>query len=176
MEDPFLVTLGLDDRAAARFEDERQTWFPAERNRVPAHLMLFHQLPGDRIDTISADVAAVTGDRAPFALAVTGLRSLGAGVAYVLESPQALAVRADLAGRWQTWLIAQDREGYRPHVVVQNKVTRAQALTTHAALVKAFVPFSATAIGVDLWRYRGGPWEFVSRFPYGGLTPADGDR
>ncbi len=176
MIDPLLVTLRIDDDASSRFERERRAWYPAERNRVPAHVMLFHHLPGEQIEAVSADLTAVTGKRAPFLLAVTGLRSLGSGVAYVLESPPAIDLRSALAARWQTWLIAQDRERFRPHVVIQNKVDRAQASATQATLGATFRPFSALSVGVDLWRYRGGPWEFVCAFPFVESSPPDGDR
>ncbi len=45
---PLIVTVALDEGAFAWFEDLRQTHFPPGRNQVPAHLTLFHALPGEQ--------------------------------------------------------------------------------------------------------------------------------
>lgn len=43
---PLTVTAALDEGAFAWFDDLRQSHFPRHRNKVPAHLTLFHALPG----------------------------------------------------------------------------------------------------------------------------------
>lgn len=100
-------------------------------------------------------------------LAVTGLRSLGRGVAFTLESAGVGALRTDLARRWEAWLTPQDRQPFRPHVTVQNKVAPEAARALLAALTADFAPFSVDARGLLLWHYRGGPWEAAGRFPFG---------
>ncbi len=45
---PLIVAAALDEGAFAWFEDLRQTHFPPSRNQVPAHLTLFHALPGEQ--------------------------------------------------------------------------------------------------------------------------------
>ena len=44
---PLVVTLALDDDAQARLDALRRTHFPSDRNVVPAHVSLFHALPGE---------------------------------------------------------------------------------------------------------------------------------
>jgi len=95
---------------------------------------------------------------------------LGRGVALRIASPTLLALRADLAARFRPFLTAPDRERFRPHVTVQNKVSRAQARRTLATLPARFAPFTATAEGLQLWRYRGGPWAPLAAVPF---TPPD---
>ena len=94
-------------------------------------------------------------------LDVTGLRSLGRGVAYALKSPALAAMRRHLALEWNDWLKPQDRQNHNPHVTVQNKVDPTQARALLEDLSESFQPFLARGEGLDLWWYRGGPWEMV---------------
>ncbi len=168
MTDPLILTLALDDEARAFFERERRRLFPPERNMIPAHLSLFHKLPGEEIAGISDRLSEMAGRTAPLPLDVTGVMFFGRGSAYRVEGAD--EVRAELAEGWRHWLTPQDRQGFRGHVTVQNKVTGAEAKRTHAALQKGFAPFPATGIGLDLWHYRGGPWEAAGHFPFQGAS------
>ena len=162
---PLIVTLLLDDGAQQRFDRLRTEHFPPERNYLQAHVTLFHALPGSHLDDVTRDLAAAA-DRLAFDVAVTGLRFLGRGVAYTLESAELTALRARLAGAWQPWLTAQDRQRHAPHVTVQNKVAPDVARALHERLVAGFVPYAARGRGLGLWRYLGGPWEPVGEHPF----------
>jgi 2'-5' RNA ligase len=168
--DPLVVTLQLDDAGATFFETRRQQHFPADRNQIPAHVSLFHALPGEHLDEVSAGLEAVAADHAPFPCAVTGVTSLGRGCAYTLASDELDAVHAALAERFGPWLTAQDRQPFRAHVTVQNKVDADAARQTHAALEAAFEPFETIATGLELWWYRGGPWAPADVVPFAGAA------
>jgi len=109
----------------------------------------------------------------PFAATVAAVRSLGAGTAYALVSPELTALRADLARTWETRLTPQDRQGFRPHVVVQNKTTPEAARTLQAELAATFAPYAIAIVGLALWHYRSGPWEHAASIPLG--APADAE-
>jgi hypothetical protein len=47
--DPLILTLGLDRASFERFEALRRAHFPPALNRVPAHVTLFHHLPGEAL-------------------------------------------------------------------------------------------------------------------------------
>jgi 2'-5' RNA ligase len=162
---PLILTLALDEASQQRFDVLRAAHFPPERNHLAAHVTLFHALPGENEDEVRRDVAQYAR-RGSFDLRVAGLRSLGRGVAYVLESEELAAIRAGLAQRWQPWLSAQDRHKHSPHITVQNKVTPEQARALLADLEHHFTPFAVTAQGLALWRYLGGPWEPLARQPF----------
>jgi 2'-5' RNA ligase len=161
-----VVTLLLEDDAQRAFDRLRAEHFPPERNHLAAHVTLFHALPGEHLDDVSAELR-VASDRAPFDVEVAGLRLLGGGVAYVLRSAELTDLRAGLASAWEPWLNRQDRQRYAPHVTVQNKVEPAVARALHERLRAGFVPSSVRARGVGLWRYLGGPWSPVAEFPFG---------
>jgi 2'-5' RNA ligase len=133
--------------------------------RLAAHVTLFHALPGEQVDVVDADLRAAA-DRAAFDVAVTGLRLLGRGVAYVLDSREAGALRDRLAAGWEPWLTRQDRQRHAPHVTVQNKVEPAVARALHDRLLAGFSPWTARARGLGSWRYLGGPWEPVAEYPF----------
>jgi 2'-5' RNA ligase len=163
--DPLVVTLLLDDAAQARFDRLRAQHFPPERNFLAAHVTLFHALPGEQLDAVRAELAAAA-DRPAFDVAVTGVRFLGRGVAYVLASPEVAELRNDLATAWRPWLTPQDRQPHAPHVTVQNKVAPDVARALHERLLAEFAPETVRARGLGLWRYLGGPWAPVGEHPF----------
>jgi 2'-5' RNA ligase len=163
---PLIVTLKLDDRSFRFFDEFRQRHFPPERNFIPAHLTLFHHLPGTDLTAIAADLDTVTRHQPPVHLTVSGLRFLGRGVAFNLISTELEALRGQLARTWDFRLQAQDRQRFRPHVTIQNKVLPDEARSLFQHLSENFVPFTVEGKGILLWNYLGGPWEAVGDFPF----------
>ena len=166
--EPLILTLGMDDLSQQGFDRRREEHFPKGRNFIPAHLTLFHKLPGDREAEISQTLNDLCRQQAPFSLTAAGLIFMGRGVGYRLESPTLQDVRERLADEWWPWLGAQDRQGFRPHVTVQNKVPPDEARSLHRSLEATFAPFEVGAEGLRLWRYLGGPWERVRSHGFGG--------
>ena len=166
--DPLILTLALESGAQARFDALRRVHFPSERNFVPAHVTLFHALPGGEHPAVARDLVDRCGTMAPFDVRATGVRFLGRGVAYALESSELARLRGGLARAWAAWLGAQDQQGYRPHLTVQNKVAPETARTLHATLQAGFTPFDIRATGLVLWHYRGGPWDEAGQFAFTG--------
>ena len=166
MVEPLILTLGLHTDDQARFERLRRLHFPPERNLIPAHVTLFHHLPGAEVEAVQATLAERCAAQTAFDVTVTGLRFLGRGVAYELQSPDLVALRRGLAGQWQDWLTLQDRQGYRPHITIQNKATGEAARALRDAMQAGFAPFTVRAEALLLWRYLGGPWQAVGQHPF----------
>ncbi|MFC3169290.1 2'-5' RNA ligase family protein [Paracoccus fontiphilus] len=165
---PLILTLRMDDASFALFQAMRQRHFPAARNHIPAHLTLFHHLPGARIGWITQELSRVAEATASLMGRVAGLRFLGRGVAYDLDCPGIERLRAVLSGIFADVLTAQDRQRIRPHVTIQNKVAPAEARRLFDDLSARFQPLAFEATGFLLWRYRGGPWDAAGWFPFGG--------
>ena len=165
MTAPLILTLGFHPEDQARFEALRQRHFPAQHNHIPAHLTLFHHLPGMEAEAVEDSVRLAAAHHAAFTADVTGLRPLGRGVAFVLASTPLAALRSGLARHWHDHLTPQDRQGWRPHITIQNKVTPAEAASLLATMQAAFVPFQVRAEALQLWRYLNGPWELAVRQP-----------
>lgn len=167
---PLVVTAELDAAARAVLDELRRRHFPPGRNHLAAHLTLFHAVPGEHRERVARELAAAAR-RAPVPLAVTGPRLLGRGVAVRFDGPPLLMLRAELARCWWPWLTRQDRQKNDLHVTVQNKVAPATARELHDRLAAGGLPAAATATGLALWAYRGGPWEPLDRWAFTGDQP-----
>lgn len=163
---PLILTLRLDAPSFERLDALRRRFFPPERNFIPAHITLFHALPGEHEAEVGETLTLVTQRTAPFAVRFPGVRFLGRGVALEVEAPELRTLRGWLVHQWEPWLGAQDRQSYRPHVTVQNKVASAVARELHDHLSATWEPFAARAEGLTLWYYRGGPWELAGEYSF----------
>jgi hypothetical protein len=159
---PLILTLRLDNVSQQFFDERRALYFPAERNFLKAHLTLFHKLP----DTSGTIDLLHTLSVPPFELQVSGLINLGAGVAYRLESKNLKELHQNLANELLDVLSPQDKQGFRPHITIQNKTTPAAAKALLKELTSDFQPFTVHAVGLDLWQYLGGPWAHKAYFPF----------
>ena len=160
----YILTLQIDPASQVHFNRLREANFPPNLNYIDAHVTLFHTLPEET--TVIEEVAVVAASREPFAVNVTGLRSLGKGVAYTLESVPLQAVHRHLATAYAEHLTLQDRQKFQPHLVIQNKATSEAARTLLRDLRASFVPRIVEAIGLTLWHYRGGPWKLARSFSF----------
>ncbi len=163
---PFVLTLEMDGESFARFDELRRRHYPPERNLVPAHVTLFHQLPGERGREVKALLQRAAAGQKTFEVEVGDAKALERGVAIALRSPQLHALREKLAAEWRPWLADQDLAGFRPHVTVQNRVGAQQASETERAIAATFRPPRMRALGLHLWRYRAGPWEHVQLYRF----------
>ena len=163
---PLILTLALDEETQAYFNDLRRQHFPPNINYLAAHLTLFHHLPGADPTSIGQTLSDLSQAYSPLALQVTGLRSLGRGVAFTLENEELRALHRRLQATFAGQLTPQDQQKLQPHVTVQNKVDPAVARALLANLQADFTPFAAVGTGLHLWVYRQGPWESLAQFPF----------
>lgn len=133
-------------------------------------MTLFHALAGEWREAVDADLAEIAV-RPAFDVLVSEVMPLGRGAAYRLESGELAAVQVALRARWEAGLSPRDRQPYRPHVTVQDKVTPEEARRTVTALRAGFVPYPVRAVGLGLWSCEGGPWAPLSRHAFGWAAP-----
>ena len=163
---PLILTLALDAAAQAYFNDLRRRHFPPAINYLAAHLTLFHHLPGAELATVQTHLKALAASQCRLPLSVTGLRSLGRGVAFTLENDALRDLHRRLQATFAPHLTPQDQQKLQPHVTIQNKVDPAEARALLADLQAGFTPFEAVGTGLHLWAYRQGPWESLAGFPF----------
>jgi hypothetical protein len=170
---PIIVTalLGRDDFAWA--DSMRRAHFPAQRNVLRAHVTLFHHLPpsvaNELCDVLKQETRGTT-----VVARLASVVSLGHGVAYRIDSPDLVSVRARIADRFAPLLMPQDRAGWRPHITVQNKVKSGVARDLMGTLSADFTPRPLAIAGLGAWWYRGGPWELIGAWLFGSghsMTP-----
>ena len=168
MAGPLIVTALLGARDQAHFDRLRTAHFPPERNRLGAHLTMFHAIPHMLEDELRHRLAGLASELAPPHATVSGLMNLGGGVAYRIVSDDLDAIRADLGDAFRGHLTQQDSHGWRPHITVQNKVTAAEAHALHDQLALGFTPRPLAIAGLAYHHYEGGPWRLGRRYPFRG--------
>lgn len=165
---PLILTAELPPRLHARFTALRRAHYPPERNFLEAHVTLFHALPPMVEDELARLLARLTGESTPPGARVEGVMPWEQGTAIRLSSTLLLQLREEIADRFHGMLTAQDSHPPRLHATIQNKVTPKEAKVLQAALAGIILPEEFAFPGLALHRYRGGPWEFVRRWPFRG--------
>lgn len=144
--------------------------FPPDRNFLHAHLTMFHRLPGEYEGKILDDLVILASRMNIFKAEITGLRHLGAGVAFLITSSELQDIRGTLKAKFISWLGSQDMQNWQPHITVQNKASKAKADALYRHLSNGFAPYLVEIDGLDLWEYLGGPWKHQGFAPFKSTT------
>jgi hypothetical protein len=148
-------------------QELRRTHYPPDRNRVPAHLTLFRQLPPSaegEVDRRLKEYAVAAPPRA----FVAGVMDLGEGTALRIDSEELEDLRQGLAHTFHGLLTPQDAGPWRPHVTIQNKVEPREARRLQGNLRASFRPRPLAIRALATWRYLGGPWEAAKTYVFRG--------
>jgi hypothetical protein len=164
---PLLVTATFGDGDNGWLQELRHAHYPPERNRVPAHLTLFRQLPPSAEGELHRRLAAYAAAPAPRA-EIAGVMDLGEGTALRVDSEALEDIRYDLALALHGLLTPQDAGPWSPHVTVQNKVEPRDARRLQQQLRGRFDRRPLAIKGLATWRYLDGPWEPVKQFAFRG--------
>lgn len=162
---PMILTARIAEHDLVPFDLLRQKHFPPERNFLRAHLTMFHRLPGEHVERIVESLQSVAKKTRAISARISGICHLGGGVAFAIDSPDLNAIRNALRADFVHWLGSQDMRTWRPHITVQNKAPVAQANRLHRELTDSFCPHDIKIVGLDLWRYLGGPWASQATVP-----------
>lgn len=165
MAGALIVTAEIAPADFAWLNDLRSRFYPIERNRVPAHLTMFHAVAPSAEDELRQILRTMERIPPPRAW-IAGVMDLGGGVALRVASDELNAIRAEIAERLHGLLTAQDSAGWSPHVTIQNKVAPKEARALIKALGDMRRPIGISGLG--LHRYLDGPWETLRTFPFRG--------
>jgi hypothetical protein len=160
-----IITAELGAEDQAQLDRLRRAHYPVERNRLPAHLTMFHALPPSSEAEVRSRLSRVADERRPNVM-IDGIMDLGGGVAFRIVSTDLDRIRMELASGFHGLLSAQDAGGWRPHVTIQNKVSPKTARALAEALRQDFRPKSIAIRGLGLHRYEDGPWQQLAIYPF----------
>lgn len=169
---PLLITAELPADVLAWAEGLRRAHYPPERNRLQAHVTLFHGLPPSARGEVEQLLAEATGEFAAPQAKVTGIMDLGRGTAFAIDSPGMSALHEMLAQRLHGLIQQKDTRELRLHVTVQNKVGREDARSLQAELAAGFKPRAFLFRGLGLYGWDGQLWNFERLYPFRGQTRA----
>jgi hypothetical protein len=156
---PFIVTAELPPDIYAWADALRRAHYPAERNKLGAHVTLFHSFAPSLREELRRYLPQVAREYAPPGARVAGLMDLGQGTAIDLASEGMLGIRAHVAEHFHGSLTAQDRHEPRLHITIQNKVSRDSARALQRELAPKLDARSFHFTGLGLHLYRGGSWQ-----------------
>jgi hypothetical protein len=148
----------------------RRAHYPPERNRLGAHVTLFHALPPSadgEVRRLLSELSAVPAPQARF----DGLMDLDGGTAFLVDCPALMALHAEMAERLHGLIQQRDARPLRLHVTIQNKVPRAAAHALQAELTAGLLAkglphrsFRFRGLGLHLWREE--LWQLSQLFPF----------
>lgn len=160
---PIIIGAILGPEDFAHYSALRRAHFPPDRTVLPAHLTLFRHLPPTLLAEVRQMLIVETQGVQPPGAVVSGVISLGRGVAFRVVSEELVAIRARLSSRFAYCLTPQDAAPWRAHITVQNKSTLCAAASLKASLEAGLRPRPLCLVGLAAFWYRGGPWELISR-------------
>ena len=165
MAGALIVTAEFAPQDFSWLDDLRRRYYPAARNRVPAHLTMFHAIAPSAEAEILQILRTLAQSTAPRAW-IAGVMDLGGGVALRVTSAELDAIRREIAERLHGLLAAQDTAGWSAHITVQNKVAPREARVLIKTLGDVGRPLGISGLG--LHRYLDGPWETIRTFRFRG--------
>ncbi len=167
MAGPLIVTAELGAADFAWLDRLRRQHYPAERNRVPAHLTLLRSLPPAAEAEVRGVLGRACSAAAPRAM-ISGLMDLGRGVAVRVQSDGLDDIRDHLVDHFHGLLTPQDSSGWVPHVTIQNKADRGATRQLLGTLEKQIEPRSLTIRGLLVFLYADGLWEPLAGYRFRG--------
>jgi hypothetical protein len=170
---PLLITAELPGDILEWADALRRAHYPPERNRLRAHVTLFHALPPSaepEIRTLLAELAAGPPPEAR----ITGLMKLGEGTTLAVDSPRTVALHGVIAERLHGLLARQHAGPLRLHITVQAKVTLEAARRLQAELGPQITPRRFRFKGLGLYGWHDGLWNPVREYRFRGGPPAKG--
>jgi hypothetical protein len=164
---PIIVTATFGDGDNGWIQQLRHTHYPPERNRVPAHLTLFRQLPPSIERELSQRLSHYTSAPPPEAW-ISGIMDLGQGTALRVESEELEDIRYDLSEALHGLLTPQDQGPWTPHITIQNKVGPREAKRLQQQLRASCERRPLAIKGLASWRYLEGTWEPIRSHSFRG--------
>ena len=165
---PLLITAEMPPDILEWADAMRRAYFPPERNRLKAHVTLFHALPPSTEPEVR-DLLAELAKSAPPEARVTGLMKLGGGTALAIESPGVTELHEIIQDRMWGVLTKQDQQKRKKlHITIQNKVSGEEARALQAKLGPVLDHKRFSFSGLGLYHYVDGLWEHQRSFAFRG--------
>ena len=165
---PFIVTAQLPPDILAWADGLRRAHYPAHRNRLKAHVTLFHAFAPSLREELRGVLARTAGEYAPPQAWLDGIMRLGGGTALAIESPCLLEIRERVAEHFHGALTAQDSHAPRLHITIQNKVSEHQARALQQGLDAVLKPRKFSFRGLEMHLYREAYWEKLGQWSFRG--------
>lgn len=163
---PLIVTAKMDTESFEFLNALRKEYFPKDRNHLLAHITLFHHLPGEYLEEIEDQLKITASRQYEFKMIFSDLKFIGRGTIVQIDSPELVSLRNKIANHWADRLTPQDKQKFMPHVTIQNKTEPKEARLIYEKLKESWQLRTGTTIALQLWHYKGGPWQLANEFDF----------
>ncbi len=164
---PLLVTADLPPDIFKWANDLRRAHFPPERNKLKAHVTLFHALPPS-VEGELRDLLGTLAKQPPPAARISGVMKLDGGTALAVDSPGMVELHATIQDRMRGVTILKDCRPLRLHITIQNKVSAQEARALQVRLEATLKPRDFRFRGFELFAFKEGIWRPIRTFPFRG--------
>ncbi len=164
---PLLVCAALPPDIFEWADALRRAHFPPDRNKLKAHVTLFHALPPS-VEGELRDLLGKLARSAPPEARVSGLMKLGKGTAIAIDSPGMAELHGIIQDRMHGLMTPQDSHPLRLHITIQNKVSPEEARTLQARLGPQLEARAFRFAGFELFEFVDGIWNPIRTFPFRG--------
>lgn len=164
---PLLITAELPPEILSWADGLRRAHYPPEKNRLRAHVTLFHALPPSAEGEVRRLLTELAKGAPPEAF-VTGIWDMGGGTAFDVASDGMEDLFAELRQAFHGIMTMQDDRKLRLHITVQNKVPPGTAKVLQAELRKSFAPRAFRFRGLGLYAWDEGLWQPIADYPFRG--------
>lgn len=160
----YVLTLLTDSPHHGRMTALRKKYFPAELNKLEAHLTLFHALPGSRLSpSIRPLLVSVAAETSPFSIRAVKPFKIRQGVGIAVDREgceRAKEVHALLQEEWREFLSEQDAKGeIRVHYTIMNKVDTEEVVDrAFQEVTEGWRTDKGYVEGLSLFEYVKGRW------------------
>lgn len=164
---PLLVTADLPPDIFKWADGLRRAHFPPDRNKLKAHVTLFHALPPSVEDELR-DLLGTLAKQPPPAARIKGVMKLDGGTALAVESLGMADLHAAIGDHLHGLTILKDSGPLRLHITIQNKVSAQEARALHAQLDAVLKPRDFHFRGFELFAFEDGIWRPIRAYPFRG--------
>ncbi|CAF9929312.1 MAG: mannose-1-phosphate guanyltransferase [Heterodermia speciosa] len=167
----YVLTLQTNREFHERINDLRRQYFPAQLNKIDAHITLFHALPGSRLGFILSDLLEIARTEQRFRIQTIKPLQWTHGVALDANNHCAHRLWKLLERKWGSagadFLSKQDRGGFKAHYTIQNKVEKEVAKQTWEEVRDRFESDEGEVLGFTLYKYaKSGHWIYQQAFDF----------
>ena len=166
----YVLTLRTNREFHERINDLRKQYFPAQLNKIGAHITLFHALPGSQLGPIISDILEIANTQQGFEIQTIRPLKMSHGVALDANNQDAHRLWDTLVRKWgpagADFLSKQDQQ-FKAHYTIQNKVEKDVAEKTWEEARAQFKSDEGRAVGFTLYKYmKGGHWRYQRTFDF----------
>ncbi|KAL8765959.1 MAG: hypothetical protein Q9209_007106 [Squamulea sp. 1 TL-2023] len=144
----------------------RNKHFPANINKLSAHVALFRALPGSQLATVQSAIEHVVRHYEPFPISTGEPFLMAHGVGLEVHVEPAKHIYQVLKRQWNGFLSTQD-QNFKAHYTIQNKVQKSIAQKTLVEVRQDFDGSNGMVSGLSLYLYDRGYWRLKEIYPFG---------